>query len=490
MNTTLESKLILGGIIFLMLFGSAAPVQAQVSSTRLEAGGNPIFPLLGLISSWFRRNRTYTNADDFITDQKNQYAEKLKTLEQQKAKGTIFTGKGSDPEAQEAAFVVVKAMIEQEQKQMTDFAEGIKKQARHDFNQAVKKQIVNLVMSAGFVQNILGAINTGVGQAQNLVNGAISALSGAGPGDIASQIRGLNNFANELQAVGSMIGGDTGENLRSSVQDILAKINSPIDQVKENLNDIQSSLTDVQSQIQDLMAKGYLPTTSGVAQSAVLQLVGLGSGDETTEALLTLLGVKGGTSPEAIRSRAETLLAAGETIRCQKWGKNWKVAIQAMKDIQALQYANDAPESDCTPIDPSDLVASTSGEPSTTTGNNQGKSVNLDCDASSLISVSSGGVTWSTDGQNKCYEDLTFHINSGTSESVVIFVHEVTTGEDADDRWAELGVGGQENYNYPGDQKREYTEFIAFYNDNSCLAAGKDPAHAGLPIVPIPSHCP
>jgi hypothetical protein len=70
MNTTLESKLILGGIIFLMLFGSAAPVQAQVSSTRLEAGGNPIFPLLGLISSWFRRNRTYTNADDFIQTRK------------------------------------------------------------------------------------------------------------------------------------------------------------------------------------------------------------------------------------------------------------------------------------------------------------------------------------------------------------------------------------------------------------------------------------
>ena len=169
-----------------------------------------------------------------------------------------------------------------------------------------------------------------------------------------------------------------------------------------------------------------------------------------------------------------------------------------MKDIEAFQYANDAPGSDCTPIDPADLVASTNGEPSTTTGNNQGKSVDLDCDASSLISVSSGGVTWSTDGENKCYEDLTFHLNGGTSESVVIYVHEVTTGGDADDRWTELVVGGgqsssaggQENYNYPGDQKREYTEFIAFYNDNSCLAAGNDPAHAGLPIVPIPSHCP
>jgi len=79
-------------------------------------------------------------------------------------------------------------------------------------------------------------------------------------------------------------------------------------------------------------------------------------------------------------------------------------------------------------------------------------------------------------------------------------VHEITTGNSSvcvNGRWTELVVGGdqgksangQENYSYP-DESCENTEYIAVYNEDRCLPAGGDPAHAGVPIVPIPSHCP
>ena len=500
MKTTVESKLILAGIILLMLFGSTVPVHAQIPNARLDSGGSPVFPLLGLISGWFRRNRTYRNAESFIKANNAEYDDMLTTLDQQLAAGKIFTTKGSDPDAQQAAFVEVKALIEQERKQMNDFAEGIKKQARHDFNKAAKEQIVSLVMSTGFAQNILGALNTGFGQAQQLVNGAISALSGEGGGDVASQISGLRNVASQLQLVGGLIGGETGANLNSTVQGILDKINSGLDVVKDNLNDVKSGLSNVQSQIQSLMAQGYLPTSSEVTQSVVLQLVGLGPGTATTEALLNLLGIRGGTSSKAFRDRARLLLESGENVRCRKIVTDLLANFRALEDSTADEDNSNTSSDACTAIQDSDLVTSTSEEPSPTTGKNQGASTTQvsaqECDASSLISVSSNGVTWSNDG-TKCYEDLVFNLNDETSESVAIYLHEITTGTNADDLWREEAVlggdqrssGGPENYSFP-DEVKENTEFIAFYNDNRCMAASDDPANAGLAIVPIPSHCP
>jgi hypothetical protein len=59
MKTNLESRLLLGGLVFILLFGMAAHAE----SIR-PAGGSPMVPLRGLISSWFRRNGTYRNAED------------------------------------------------------------------------------------------------------------------------------------------------------------------------------------------------------------------------------------------------------------------------------------------------------------------------------------------------------------------------------------------------------------------------------------------
>ena len=104
MKTPLVSKLIMAGLLLLLLFVSAVPVRAQVLNTPLAAGENSIFPLLGLISSWFRRNRTYRSTEEFISDQNNHFDALLNTLDQQLSDGTIYTPKGSGPQTQIAAY--------------------------------------------------------------------------------------------------------------------------------------------------------------------------------------------------------------------------------------------------------------------------------------------------------------------------------------------------------------------------------------------------
>ncbi|MGA2505365.1 MAG: hypothetical protein ABSG01_14880 [Anaerolineales bacterium] len=263
MKTQLEFRLLLGGLVFVLLFGMVVPVHAEApNSPVMPAGGSPMIPVLGLIGSWFRRNRTYRNAEDFIAHRRQEYVDRLNTLNQQLANGTIYTGINTDPGAQQAAYVKVQALLEQERDQAFAFAESIKNGARKDFNQAAKQQIMNIVLSTGFAQNVLGALNNGFGQARQIVDGAISELSGTGTGNIAGQIRGLRNIAGQLQLVGGLIGGETGANIYGAVQGVLDKVNSQVTLATGELNNIKSDLGAVQVKVQALMAQGYIPTSS------------------------------------------------------------------------------------------------------------------------------------------------------------------------------------------------------------------------------------
>jgi len=60
-------------------------------------------PLLGLISAWMRRNRTYTNAEEFMDDMNDEYTQRLATLDRQHQEGTVFMNPNPTLEEQEAA---------------------------------------------------------------------------------------------------------------------------------------------------------------------------------------------------------------------------------------------------------------------------------------------------------------------------------------------------------------------------------------------------
>jgi hypothetical protein len=424
MKTNLASRLLLAGLVFILLFGMAAPAHAVPLT---QTGGSPVIPLLGLIGSWFRRNRTYRNSEDFITFQRQEYVNRLQVLDKQLAAGTIYTAGNTDPGAQQAAYVKVKALLEQERDQAFAFAESIKNGARKDFNKAARQQILNVVLSTGFAQSVLGALNNGLGNARQIVDGAISELSGTGTGDIASQIRGLRNIASQLQLVGSLIGGETGANLYGTVQGVLDKVNSQVSFATDELTSIKSDLGAVQQKIQGLITQGYIPTSSEVTDSLALQLMGLGPSTPATEAILSFLSVRSGTSREAIRSRGMLLLQAGENARCRKIISDLQAALKQLEAETVDENSSDSTGTKCTEIQAGDLTsASATGEATATTEEQITPGERLsaaDCNASKLVSVS-GTVEWTLPGvlDRKCHEPLVFTYSGKTNEDITVFV--------------------------------------------------------------------
>jgi hypothetical protein len=503
MKTQLETRLLLAGVLFILLFGMVAPVRAEPLT---QTGGSPMVPLLGLIGSWFRRNRTYRNAEDFISFQRQEYVDRLNTLNRQLAAGTIYTAGNADPGAQQAAYVKVKALLEQERDQAFAFGESIKNGARKDFNKAVKQQVLNVVLSTGFAQNVLGALNNGFGQAGQLVDGAISELSGNGTGDIAGQIRGLRNIAGQLQLVGSIIGGETGANLYGTVQGVLNKVNSQVSFATDELTNIKSDLAAVQTKIQGLMAQGYIPTSSEVTNSLALQLVGLGSGTPATEAILSILSVRSGMSREAIRSRGMLLLQAGENARCRKIISDLQAALQQLEAETVDENSSDSTGNKCTEIQADDLTSGAATGEATAAIEEQvtpGERLSAaECDASKLVSVS-GTVEWTLPGvlDRKCHEPLVFTYSAKTNEDITVFVHMIQTGVQPFDGWlpdyltpGNPTAGGNFDIWWSSDETIQYPEFIAVYwtypKYSGCQWVGDDPEVSGLQPLAIPSSCP
>jgi hypothetical protein len=502
MKTRLESRLLMSGLVFILLFGMVVPARAE--SIR-PAGGSPMLPVLGLIASWFRRNRTYRNAEAFNTDRRKEYEIQLKTLNQQLANGTIYIAGNTDPGAQQAAYVKVKALLELERDQAFAFAESIKNGARKDFNKAAKQQIMNIVLSTGFAQNVLGALSNGFGHAQQIVDGAISELSGNGTGDIAGQITGLRNIASNLQLVGGLIGGEAGADLYSTVQGVLDKVNSQLSFATDELNNIKSDLGAVPVKIRGLMAQGYIPTSSEVTDALAQQLMGLGPGTPAAEAILSILSVRTGTSRQAIRERGLLLLQAGENARCRKIISDLQANLKQLEEGLVDENSDDSSGKKCTQILTDDLEAGVTPDQPTATTNEQvtpGERLSTaECDASALVSVS-GTVEWTLPGvDRKCHEPLVFTLKGNTNEEISVWVHEVASGMQTIDDWIGINLtpqntiaGGDFDIWWSSDQATTYPEFIAAYTTwpkyAGCQWVADDPAASGLKVVTIPSSCP
>ena len=187
-------------------------------------------------------------------------------------------------------------------------------------------------------------------------------------------------------------------------------------------------------------------------------------------------------------------------MRCRKILTDWLADLHALEQGTTSNDENETEGSDCTAIDVAGLITAASQNPSPTSGKNQTSSSTgvpvQECDASSVVSVV-GNVQWTLPGvDRKCDEPLVFSLAAGASEQVEVLVHEVATGTDTHDRWLELMLSPDhptgsigDNW-WSSDQNTEHPVFIAVYSENACMNARNDPTHAGVTIVPIPSHCP
>jgi hypothetical protein len=355
-------------LIALLVSGPALPVLAQSQLLPPERGLSSMIPLLGLVSAWMHRNRTYRNANDFEEDEQAEYADKLAVLEQQHQDMKVSPNPNATQEEQEAAYVKNKAALEQEQKLAMDFAESIKGGARHDFNQALKDEIIKTVLATGVVQNLLGDLGQGLRQAQDLVNSALSHLKSNG--DIGGQVQQFNNKAQLLKLAAGLIGGDDGDNLNQTAQDIMDKVNGTEKITEETLTGIKQKLDNAQGILLGLQNTDYVPTTSELTSTLALQLVGLGQGNPTTDAILNVLGFKVGSSPESLRQRWEQLQTQGFRVRCRAWNKNWMATLNTLAEQLSVEESPTEEEVACKEVTPDDLTQ-TGGEvvaePSATT---------------------------------------------------------------------------------------------------------------------------
>ncbi len=362
------SRMVVCLLIAVLVSGPALPVLAQPPLLPPERGLSSMIPLLGLVSAWMHRNRTYRNANDFETDQNDEYKQKLATLEQQHDKGEVLSNPNATQEEQEAAYVKNKAALEQEQKMAMDFAESIKRGARHDFNQALKDEIIKTVLATGVVQNALGALGQGLSQAQDLVKSALSRLQSNG--DIGGQVEQLNNKAQLLKLAASLIGGDDGDTLNQTAQDITDKVNSGMKFSQDTLTGIKQKLDNAQGILQGLQNTDYVPTSSELTSTLALQLVGLGQGTPETNAILNVLGFKTGSSPESLRQRWEQLQNEGFRVRCRAWNKNLVAALKAYAEQLSVEESPTEEEVACKEVTPDDLTqagAEVVAKPSATT---------------------------------------------------------------------------------------------------------------------------
>jgi hypothetical protein len=343
--------------VFILVFAMLAQPAMIAQSAPLPSGGiSEMIPFLGLVSSWFSRNRTYTSAEAFIKDRRDYYDQQLATLDRQLTEGTIYTGQDdSSPYAQQAAYVRLRALLGEERTLALTFAESIKKGARRDFNQAAREEITKVVMSTAVATRVLGAIDQGFGRAIGFTTNSISDL------------QRLRNTTQQLQLVGGLIGGTVGQDLRDTVGNVIERINSQASLTEQELNKVKQDLAAVQSQIRNYQNMGYMPTSSEVTGDLAMQLVGLGPGTPTTEAILNILGIRSGAKKQSIRERGLALLQAGQRVRCRATVSRLQAALLEL-EVGAGDEGNSAQDT-CQEIDTLSLntpLNGSSNEPTST----------------------------------------------------------------------------------------------------------------------------
>jgi hypothetical protein len=313
MNIRFRSKIISILILSLLLFGEVSPVSATpLPVIQDDFNISDVIPGARLISGWLGRNQTYRSADQFMIE-RNQYYDGLRnTLRKELQNRSILTLRKS----QLAAYIKEVSLIEGERASAIQFAEGIKKGARHDFAQAVKQELLNRVMATGMMTQVFGAITTGFSQAQIFIDGAINEL-GSG-GSIGDAIGKLDTVTFQLRVATGLFGGKFGADLRDKLEQITGRIKKQVAMTKQDLIDVKAQMTDVQNRITALEAQKRLPASSQVQQDLALQLVGWGSGTPATDAILGLLGRRSGLSLDQVHTRGMALLEAGDIARCQQ----------------------------------------------------------------------------------------------------------------------------------------------------------------------------
>jgi hypothetical protein len=380
MNSIRLRKYIYGLLIVVLMAGLLPAQQVTYAAPQPEGVLSLSIPGLDFLGAWIGRDITYENAEQFITE-RNQYYDNLRAALRVKFKDYVqgVTSGASDVpkinpmrDSQVAAYVIQVALIEQQRKSALAFAEAVKKGAKRNFDQALKREIQDRLMATDMVQRIFGAFNSGLGAAQVMVNGLNNKLDQI-PG-IDLQLRQLRTLADQLRAVSGVFNGPNIDGLVNQLQNLSSRLREKTGISRDELNNVSNQIGTVKSQIQGLATSGQLQISADkVLGDLGMQLLGFSQGSAATQAIISLLSRRHGVSYEQIRTQGLALLAAGDKARCREKAAAILEALRQMAEEQGQEIKLKPPSELCNEINGERLLnkdssTTNSGEAKPTSG--------------------------------------------------------------------------------------------------------------------------
>jgi hypothetical protein len=354
-------KAIYSALIVILLVG-VLPARNETHAAPSAAGVLSLtIPGLDFLGAWIGRDVTYKNAEQFI-EERNQYYDNLRSALRSRFKdyvGDLLSGAEDvskiNPmrDSQVAAYRIQVELIEQQRKSALAFAEAVKKGAKRSFDQALKREIQDRLMSTDMLRRVFGAITSGLGQAQNMVNLLNNQLDEL-PG---IQLQQLRTLADQVRAASGVFNGPNIDGLVRKLQNLSSRLRANAGITREELNEVNNQIGAVKSRLEGLAASGEIDIKNNqVLGDLGLQLLGFSDGTPATQAILNLLSRRHGVSYAEIRTQGLALLAAGDKARCREKAEAILQALRQLAEQQGEEIEVKPPSELCNEINAERLL--------------------------------------------------------------------------------------------------------------------------------------
>jgi hypothetical protein len=346
------------GILIVVLMAGLLPTHYNASATSAAAGSSSLpIPALDFISAWIARDKTYKSAEEYIAE-RNQYYDKQRDTLRMKFKeyvGALTGGASSTPkinpmrDSQVAAYIIQANLIESQRKDALAFAEAVKKGSKRNFDQALKNVILDRVMATSMVQKVFGAIISGLGAAQTMINTVNNKLDQVP--DVDLQFRQLRTLSDQLGVASGIFNGSSIGGLTEKMRNLSSKLRGRAGISRDELDQVSQQIGAFKLQLEGLAAPNQLQVASNEVMGDLgMQLLGFSQGTPATQAILNLLSRRNGVSYEQIRAQGLALLAAGEKARCRAKVEAIQQALQELAQQQGQEIKLKPPAELCNEI--------------------------------------------------------------------------------------------------------------------------------------------
>ncbi|MCJ7551779.1 MAG: hypothetical protein MUQ30_19075, partial [Anaerolineae bacterium] len=249
MKTKPLSRLLILLLVSILLFSEAAVLlpMGGVEPAQAFTPGNAVFGFLRGLGAWRRRNRVYTEARA-TAGEINAYYDTLiaQTTETrhaaiaQIASGEDASGIPIDADARDyamaRAYVRLEATLEAERRAAIAMIEMEKNQARKDFEKALVKEIINILVASPGGQRIIGQVRETIGGAREAAVAVQTALEGGKPIEALKEalVRKVGGFP-LAQAAARELGSVVGHGLDRALGGALTKIEKGLNNLQDGL---------------------------------------------------------------------------------------------------------------------------------------------------------------------------------------------------------------------------------------------------------------